>query len=462
MDRHAKPSHPNGLQAKPGLNGHGSSIPLWRPLLRPGLYIKRWIVLLLAGIFLCALGAGLWIQVLLAMLGRQQMLAPDAWPWLFALGVTLFLGGMAGVAWAVLELTRALGAALLRQERMPDRRELIQALAVHPIHQARRSGPKIVVIGGGTGMPSLLRGLREVTDHLTAVVTVADDGGSSGKLRRDMRVLPPGDFRNNLIALSESQGLMAQLLQYRFAESDGLGGHNFGNIFITAMAAITGSFEQGLAESSRILAVRGRILPSTLDPVVLCAEVCRTVDGEERWLFVRGESRIPEAGGRIVRVHLEPSDARAYPDTIRAILEADLILAAPGSFFTSLMPNLLVPRIREAIQASSALRLYVCNLTTQPGETDGFDVSEHMRQLRLHAGDAFPAVLANDHFPEGAHLPPGVDWVRVPPHPADLSYRLFTADLVDIARPTHHDPRKVAAAVMDIYARMRQSTVAEK
>ncbi len=446
----------NPLQASGPRTATDRRSPLgrsWRLLLRPGLYIKRWILAILVGVLLCALGIDL---------GVQALVLSDR-PWLFGRWGTLFVGvilagiGLAGVVWAVLELSRSIGAALLRQERMPPRRELVQALAVRQAQQRRRSGPKIVVIGGGTGMPSLLRGLREYTDNLTAVVTVADDGGSSGKLRRDMHVLPPGDFRNNLIALSEAEGLMAQLLQYRFAEADGLGGHNFGNIFITAMAAITGSFEEGLAASSRVLAVRGRILPSTLDPVVLCAEVCCQDGAEERWLFVRGESRIPQAGGRIVRVHLEPEDAWAYPDTIRAILEADLILAAPGSFFTSLMPNLLVPRIQAAIRAASAFRLYVCNLTTQPGETDGFDVSEHMRHLQRHVGDAFSAVLANDHFPDQAVLPPGIQWVRPPEERRSLPYRLFTADLVDPAHPLRHDPHKVAAAIMAIYAEVRHT-----
>ncbi|RME53288.1 MAG: YvcK family protein, partial [Caldilineae bacterium] len=339
----------------------------------------------------------------------------------------------------------------------------------------RRTGPKIVVIGGGTGMPALLRGLRAYTENITAVVTVADDGGSSGRLRRQMGLLPPGDFRNNIAALSDAEDLMRRLLQYRFGDEDGLGNHSFGNLFIATMAAITGSFETGIAESSRVLAVRGRILPSTLDHVVLCAEVRRQrtaagingagpdqkTEPEEEWLFVRGESRIPEAGGQIVRVHLEPANCRAYPETIRAILEADLILAAPGSFFTSLMPNLLVPNICKAIQAAKAPRIYICNVATQRGETDGFTVSDHMRQLRAHAGDAFTTVLASNSYLHRPPPAPDVDWVRLPEPGEAIDYRLFTGDLTDDRRPARHDPQKVAARVMEIYEVLKQESEPE-
>ncbi len=255
----------------------------------------------------------------------------------------------------------------------PENRSIMQTLMQR---YQRRSGPKIVAIGGGTGMPQLLRGLRRYTENITAIVTVADDGGSSGRLRRQMGMLPPGDFRNNIAALSEAEGLMKRLFQYRFAESDVAGagevselaGHSFGNLFITTMAAVTGSFETGIAESSNVLRVRGRVLPSTLDNVVLCAEVRRTrTDGHEEWIIVEGESKLPKTDGRIERVYLKPEQARGYPEAIRAILQADLIVAGPGSFFTSVMPNLLVESVRDAIMAAAAPRVYVCNVATQSG-----------------------------------------------------------------------------------------------
>ncbi|MEZ4657508.1 MAG: YvcK family protein [Caldilineaceae bacterium] len=344
-------------------------------------------------------------------------------------------------------------------------------------------GPKIVAIGGGTGMPQLLRGLREYTDAITAIVTVADDGGSSGRLRRQMGMLPPGDFRNNIAALSESEELLTRLFQYRFARYDALrgaqdkselAGHSFGNLFIATMAAVSGSFESGLAESSRVLAVRGRVLPSTLEQIHLCAEIARRREptehsqtggpDDDEWLLVEGESQIPETDGQIMRVFLKPETPPAYPEAIRAILQADLIVAGPGSFFTSIMPNLLVPGVRDAICASAAPRIYICNITTQPGETDHFTVSDHMLQLRRHAGDAFTTVLANHNY--DAATPPSsvAQWVTLPAMLSGveevsemfgrfpLNYRLFTGNLVDANKPSHHDPRKLAARLMEVFA----------
>jgi len=355
---------------------------------------------------------------------------------------------------------------------------------------------KVVAIGGGTGMPQFLRGIRQYTDSITAIVTVADDGGSSGRLRRQMRMLPPGDFRNNIAALSESEELIRRLFQYRFANhevtlsehvnEDGsneprqaeLGGHSFGNLFIATMAAVTGSFESGLKESSRVLAVRGRVLPSTLEQVNLCAEMRYTQVDEhgteiEKWMLVEGESRIPEAEGEIMSVFLQPENPRAYPEAVRAILQADLIVAGPGSFFTSVIPNLLVKSICDAICASSAPSIYLCNVATQPGETDNFGVSDHMAHLRKHAGDAFTTVLANANQQSTVELPASHQWVTLPRHVTEwnqinriynakaeiednaadmkIKYTLFTGDLVDDARPWRHDSDKLAKRALEIY-----------
>lgn len=327
--------------------------------------------------------------------------------------------------------------------------------------EEQEAGLHIVAIGGGTGMPQLLRGLRAYTDNITAIVTVADDGGSSGRLRQQMGVLPPGDFRNNIAALSDAEDLMTRLFQYRFAKHDlsgaanELAGHSFGNLFIATMAAVTGSFEKGLAECSRVLAVRGRVLPSTLENITLCAEIAHThPNGGETWTIVEGESHVPEAGGRIQRVFLKPEHPRAYPEVIRWILQADLIVAGPGSFFTSVIPNLLVPAIRNAICATTVPRIYLCNVATQPGETDHYTVSDHMTQLRHHAGEAFTTVLANDHY-DPAHPPYTIgDWVTLPQPNETIPYRLFTGDLVDAKRPWHHNPQKLAARLMAVYTEL--------
>jgi uncharacterized cofD-like protein len=435
-------------------------------ILEPGLAFKRWIFMPLAGILLAGFGLALIVRDLRLLeqisIPFQDLLILSGWG-----GLLFLLIGILLAFFGVWRFNRQLASLLLEREEILDNLELFDALVARRQQRKLRTGPHIVVIGGGTGMPTLLRGLREYTENITAIVTVADDGGSSGRLRQQMGVLPPGDFRNNIAALSDAEGLMTQLLQYRFGDKDGLDNHNFGNLFITTMAAITGSFEQGIAASSRVLAVRGRILPSTLENVTLCAEVAypveETAEGEvqERWAYVRGESRIPEVGGRILRVHLEPEDCRAYPETIQAILSADLIIAAPGSFFTSLLPNLLVPYIRAAICASPAPRIYICNVATQAGETDHFNVSDHMRHLRLHAGEAFTTVLANDAYDPATPPSPNVQWVTLPAEDEDIDYRLFKADLTDAQRPWRHDPRKVAARVMEIYEVLRQETPLE-
>lgn len=339
--------------------------------------------------------------------------------------------------------------------------EASQSAAEQSLPHTQSPDLHIVAIGGGTGMPQLLRGLRAYTDNITAIVTVADDGGSSGRLRQQMGVLPPGDFRNNIAALSDAEDLMTRLFQYRFAKHDfsgaisELAGHSFGNLFIATMAAVTGSFEKGLAECSRVLAVRGRVLPSTLEHLTLCAEIAHAqADGSESWTIVEGESHLPETGGRIQRVFLKPNHPHAYPEVIHWILRADLIVAGPGSFFTSVLPNLLVPAIRDAICATTVPRIYLCNVATQPGETDGYTVSDHMRQLRRHAGEAFTTVLANDNY-DPAQPPYQIgEWVTLPAADEAINYRLFTGDIVDVTRPWHHNPQKLAARLMAVYNKL--------
>ncbi len=458
-----------GGQAAEGQMARGGR---WAALLLPRAGLKRWLAVTLAGVALTGLGIGIGLRYLLASLEAPQWerlltlgFLPD---WLR--GVLLLTGGLAVAIAGLINFNRALVKQLLPADQRPGRRAVLDALLAgageRPVEK-RPEGPRIVAIGGGTGMPQLLRGLRQYTNHITAIVTVADDGGSSGRLRRQMGTLPPGDFRNNIAALSEAEGLMSRLFQYRFArgevgETSELAGHSFGNLFITTMGAISGSFEQGLADSSKVLSVRGRVLPSTLENVVLCAEVSRVrADGEVEWVQVVGESQLPEAGGRIERVFLRPEETRAYPEAIRAILQADLIVAGPGSFYTSILPNLLVKGIKEAICASQAPALYICNVATQPGETDDYSVGDHMRHLRRHAGDAFLHVLANTTFAPPV-LPSSVShWVAAPAPGETLDYRLFTGDLIDRRRPWRHDPEKVARRVMEVFEEMEREKAGE-
>ena len=324
--------------------------------------------------------------------------------------------------------------------------------------------PKVVAIGGGTGLSTLLRGLKAHTPYLTAIVTVADDGGSSGRLRRELGVLPPGDFRNCIAALADDEALITQLFQYRFGQGNGLNGHSFGNLFITALAGVTGSFERAILEAGRVLAVRGRILPSTLEDVTLVADLrepAAAAKRPSRLSRVQGESSIPKAGQPIERIFLRPEGVRAYPEAVRALLEADLIVAGPGSLFTSVLPNLLVQDIRRAVAASPALKLYVCNLAAQPGETDGFDVGQHMDALQRHVGRGlFPWVLAN-RDPQAGSAHPDLHPVALR-YPPDQGYRVWAADLNDAAAPWRHDAHKLAQEIMQFYANQWENPIGKR
>jgi uncharacterized cofD-like protein len=322
-------------------------------------------------------------------------------------------------------------------------------------HEASRA-PKVVAIGGGTGLSALLRGLKAHTPDITAIVTVADDGGSSGRLRRELGVLPPGDLRNCIAALADDEALITQLFQYRFGRGSGLDGHCFGNLFITALAEVTGSFERAILETARVLAVQGRILPSTLQNVTLVADVRNGDEANEAkpgLTRVLGESSISRAGRPIERLSLRPEGVRAYPEAVRAILEADLIVAGPGSLFTSVLPNLLVQEIAQAVTAASAIKLYVCNVATQAGETDGFDVGAHVEALHRHVGwGMFRYVLAN-HSPGSAEQPNLVPVALR--YPAESRYQVITGDMADPAAPWRHQSSKLAERIMSFYASQR-------
>ena len=412
--------------------------------LTPGIGVKRWIGLFIAGVTLLGLG----IAFLLVDLYRGQPLPPFFYvltlrglPGLVRGGIVGGVG-IAAIVVAVVQLNRSLLAPFAQPGQT-----VVEAVVTH---RRRSRGPKIVAVGGGTGLPTLLRGLKAYTANLTAVITVADDGGSSGRLRRDLGVLPPGDFRNNIAALANDEALMTQLFQYRFGQG-GLEGHSFGNLFITALGGITGSFEQALVESSRVLAVQGQVLPSTLEQVTLMAEMREEESGTLS--RVAGESVIPETAGTIGRVYLQPDRARAYPDAVRALLAADLIVLGPGSLFTSILPNLLVPGIVEAVRASAARKVYVCNIASQRGETEGFNAQDHVRAIEQHVGPGlFQTVLVNNRFPT---LPDDADFEFVsidgegaPGMNGNLS--IYRTDLIDNKRLWRHDTNKLAAALMTV------------
>ena len=411
----------------------------------PGLGVKRWIILILFGTTL--LGVGLAIILL-----EVYRTAPDTW-WLPILSYAslrsisrplraLIFGGIG----AGLVLTGIWG--INRSLLAPYRRTGKPVLEELTEHRKRERGPRIVTIGGGHGLSTLLRGLKSYSYNITAVVTVADDGGSSGRLRREHGIPPPGDIRNCLAALSNDEALMTQLFQYRFSNGDTeLDGHPFGNLFISALSEITGSFEEAVVESGRVLAVHGKVLPATLHDVRLVADVQLPHSiGEVR---VEGESTIPRFPGDVQRVWLEPSNPSAFPQVIQAILASELIVIGPGSLFTSILPNLLVPDIVAAIQASRALKIYVCNVATEPGETVGYTCEDHLRVINAHVGaEIYDIVVVNNQF-EG-QLPSGTVWVKPAPE-ADPEYPIYRANLVDENLPWRHESSKLARAIMDLY-----------
>jgi uncharacterized cofD-like protein len=422
-----------------------------KKLFYPGLHIKRWLLLLGVGIVLVSLGIAYW----LVQIYRVQPL-PDAAATLTlqfldrsARGSLLFVIGVICIGLAMLKLNQSVLSAFA--VRGPGR--MIDEIYTY---RTQQRGPKIVVIGGGTGLSVALRGLKEHTSNLTAIVTVADDGGSSGRLRRQLGVLPPGDFRNCLVALADVEPLMQKLFQYRFTNSlSDLDGHSFGNLFIVAMSEVTGNFERGLREASRVLAVRGRVLPSTLENITLCAEL---TDAE----MVEGESQVGQSLQRIRRVFLQPNSPSAYPEAIKAIHEADLVVVGPGSLYTSVLPNLLVPGVVDAFATSRAVKVYVCNVATQPGETDGYHVSDHLTALLEHLPPdplPFDWVLVNERL----DLPmPSSGKVHPVPPESDSRFdgRFVRADVVDESNAVRHDSAKLAQALVRLSAERPNGKVA--
>ncbi len=349
----------------------------------------------------------------------------------FAIGISAVVFG-----------TWGMNRALLRPFIRPGK-NVIDTLAEY---RRRDKGPRIVVIGGGTGLASLLRGLKEYSRNITAVVAVADDGGSSGEIRKTLGILPPGDIRNCLAALSDDEELLTQLFQYRFAASVGLNGHSLGNLLISALTEITGSFEEAIAETARVLAVKGQVLPSTLHDVTLVADV--QLPDKKVEVEIKGESKIAKIGGKINRVWLEPGNPAAFPPTVQAILNADLIVVGPGSLYTSIIANLLVPDLVDAINASKAYKFYVCNVVTEPGETDDLSCEDHVNAIEKHSRSSlFDLIVCNKHH-EGV-LPQDVHWVKLEMPGGSKNY--YETDIIDVDNPWRHDSNKLARAVMDLY-----------
>ena len=410
----------------------------------PGLGVKRWFGIVLLGITMLGVGLAVLAQEIYETQTTNNFLVAILYYASLsflprAVRVLIFAGLGAGlVTYGILRLNRS----LLRPFIQPGR-TVVNELATFRMLER---GPRIVAIGGGHGLSTLLRGLKVYTRKLTAIVTVADDGGSSGRLRESLGILPPGDIRNCLAALSNDEQMITQLFKYRFSGAGGLDGHSFGNLFITALADITGSFESAIAESGKVLSVSGSVLPSTLHDVRLVADM--QLPNVLNQVRVQGESRIPKMAGRVRRVWLEPNDAPAFPPTLKAILKADMIIVGPGSLYTSLLPNLLVQDLLGAIHASRALKVYICNIATQAGETDVYTCYDHVRALEEHVGrDVFNVILCNDNY-EG-QLDKGSQFVRADEKTL-ADPRTHCADLSDVSHPWRHDSNKLAKILIEI------------
>ena len=346
----------------------------WIKWLYPGMDIKRWLFLFTTGVIIAALGIALlfkykFIHVVEKILSELTYFSSATNYNVISLSVGILLL-IIGIFLMVLATRKSIHSIL--EAIAPENNNHLLEKIFSKKRLAR--GPVITVIGGGTGLSVLLRGIKQITNNCTAVVTSADDGGSSGRLRQEFGIIPPGDCRNCLIALADTEPLMEKLMQYRFKGENQLAGHNFGNLFITAMHDIVGDMEGALSATSEILKVRGRVIPSSVQPVELVAEMH---DGKR----VRGESSISQAAGKIARLEILPETPQATSSALKAIEEADVIILGPGSLYTSVISNLLIPEIKQALLKSAAVKIYICNVMTQPGETDGFSAFAHVQKL---------------------------------------------------------------------------------
>ncbi|MDD5487558.1 MAG: YvcK family protein [Candidatus Omnitrophica bacterium] len=405
--------------------------------------IKRWIFLSVFGILMISMG------FVIAIFERES--DPDS----KALAGLVIIFGILCVILAVKRILKSFMAVLVPGAIKEDDALVDRVYA----RRILEKGPKIVVVGGGTGLSTLLTGLKQKTSNLTAIVTVADDGGSSGRLREEFGVLPPGDIRNCLVALSDSGDLLRALFQFRFTEGRGLEGHSFGNLFITALSQVTGDFTKAIRESSKVLAIKGNVVPATLQIVRL---VARRKDGKE----TIGECKIrDDAGSPIDRLSLLPPDCKATKESVEAIRQADCIVLGPGSLYTSVMPNLLIEGIKAEILKANAIKVYICNVMTEPGETDDYSVSDHVRAIIRHTGEG----IVNHCIANVSIIPRGLyeKYETENKFPVKLDEKdegwlarekidLVKAHIAGMKEFVRHDPDKLSDVIMNIVNESRK------
>ena len=426
--------------------------------LYPGMKFKRWLLLFSAGVMLVSLGLALifnykYLDYIEEAIFRAVYLWKGSYNYTFStlIGITVVVLGAALMLVATKFVIRSVITVLL-----PDNSERL----VDIIYEKRRlgKGPTVTVVGGGHGLSVLLRGIKSATSNVTAVVTVADDGGSSGRLREGLGIIPPGDLRNCLVALADTEPLMEKLFQYRFRGKSELAGHSFGNLFIAAMNEVTGDVEKALQESSKVLAVKGQVLPASKEHVRLDAIM-------EDGTVVEGESHIPEVQKRIHRVRLFPENPQPVQSALAALTAADAIILGPGSLYTSIMPNLLVSGVAEALRKSKAVKIYICNVMTQPGETDGYTASMHAKAIIDHGGKGvIDYMLVNSHpissemqayYAEKGAYPVEVDEEAI----NALGIGFVKADIINESDVIRHDPDKLCRSVMKMVYRLQPSAM---
>jgi len=423
----------------------------------PGIKVKRWLLLFSLGVLVASMGLAIVLNYKYAgnfeeTIFRMVYLTTGKYYYTVTtvVGIFIIAGGLIVMTLATRQIIASVISVLI-----PEGSDRLIEL----IFQKRKlnRGPAVTVIGGGTGLSVLLRGIKGVTSNITAIVTVADDGGSSGRIRQDLDMIPPGDLRNCLVALADTEPLMEKLFQHRFGGVGGLAGHNFGNLFIAAMTEVLGDVEQALKESSKVLAVRGKVLPASTQKVRLWAKM---VDGS----VVEGESQIPLANKRIESVYLQPEETMPVESSLEAIRDADAIILGPGSLYTSILPNLLVRGIADTLRKSQAVKIYICNVMTQPGETDGYSASEHVKAILDHVGPGVidyvvingqnVAVELQEKYADQGAYPVEADLKAI----EAMGIKAVVADVISETNWVRHDPLKLSRTIVSMIYKLKANS----
>lgn len=423
----------------------------------PGMKLKRWLLLFSMGVIVASIGLAIvfnykYVGAIEEAIFRMAYLMTGNFYYTVTtvVGITIIIGGLLVMTFATRQIIRSVISVII-----PEGADRL----IEIIFEKRKlnRGPSVAVIGGGTGLSVLLRGIKSISSNITAIVTVADDGGSSGRIREDLGIIPPGDLRNCLVALADTEPLMEKLFQHRFGGAGGLAGHSFGNLFIAAMTEVLGDVEKALKESSKVLAVRGQVLPASTQTVRLVAEMH---DGT----IVEGESQIPLARKSIKRVFLRPEETEPVRSVIEAIRDADAIVLGPGSLYTSVLPNLIVKGVADALRESQAVKIYICNVMTQPGETDGYTAAQHVKAIFDHTGPGIidyvvvnsqdvAQSLRSTYASQGAY-PVMADAEAI----ESMGVKVVEANIISETNLVRHDPVKLSRTIISMIYNLKANS----